>query len=129
MFEVSCASWLFSVFNAEGTDSEPRVDFRMDESSDVPILEERSSSPIDFLQDQWLVGTDIENIERYIDCNRISHFFTYLSLQHLSRQQIVDSVSVCFQQRYERDAKFAQQTQGHNAFATEKPRYVSHVSM
>uniref|UniRef100_A0A3Q3WLQ5 Uncharacterized protein n=1 Tax=Mola mola TaxID=94237 RepID=A0A3Q3WLQ5_MOLML len=42
----------------------PKVDFRMDESSDVPILEERSISPIDFLQEQWLVGTDIENIER-----------------------------------------------------------------
>ncbi|KAG7240862.1 hypothetical protein INR49_023436 [Caranx melampygus] len=46
------------------TDSEPRVDFRMDESSDVPILEDRSSSPIDFPQEQWLVGNDIENIER-----------------------------------------------------------------
>ncbi|KAG7498577.1 hypothetical protein JOB18_014186 [Solea senegalensis] len=46
------------------TDSEPKVDFRMDESSDVPILEERSSSPTDFPQEQWLVGTDIENIER-----------------------------------------------------------------
>ncbi|KAI3361633.1 hypothetical protein L3Q82_002003 [Scortum barcoo] len=46
------------------TDSEPKVDFRVDESSDVPFLEERSSSPIDFLQEQWLVGTDIENIER-----------------------------------------------------------------
>uniref|UniRef100_A0A8C6NJM8 Regulator of G protein signaling 7 binding protein b n=2 Tax=Nothobranchius furzeri TaxID=105023 RepID=A0A8C6NJM8_NOTFU len=46
------------------TDSEPRVDFRVDESSDVPILEERSSSPIDFPHEQWLVGTDIENIER-----------------------------------------------------------------
>ncbi|XP_070780241.1 regulator of G-protein signaling 7-binding protein B-like [Enoplosus armatus] len=46
------------------TDSEPKLDFRVDESSDVPILEERSSSPIDFLQEQWLVGTDIENIER-----------------------------------------------------------------
>uniref|UniRef100_A0A3B4GHW3 Regulator of G-protein signaling 7-binding protein B-like n=1 Tax=Pundamilia nyererei TaxID=303518 RepID=A0A3B4GHW3_9CICH len=46
------------------TDSEPRVDFRLDESSDVPILEDRSSSPIDFPQEQWLVGNDIENIER-----------------------------------------------------------------
>ncbi|XP_020491685.2 complement component C6 isoform X2 [Labrus bergylta] len=45
------------------TDSEPKLDFRVDESSDVPILEERSSSPIDFLTEQWLVGTDIENIE------------------------------------------------------------------
>lgn len=53
-------------FELEGTDSEPKVDFRMDESSDVPILEERSISPIDFLQEQWLVGTDIENIERYL---------------------------------------------------------------
>ncbi|TDH01811.1 hypothetical protein EPR50_G00166570 [Perca flavescens] len=46
------------------TDSEPRLDLRMDESSDVPILEERSSSPIDFPQEQWLVGMDIQNIER-----------------------------------------------------------------
>ncbi|TWW66788.1 B R7 family-binding protein [Takifugu flavidus] len=45
------------------TDSEPKVDFRMDESSDVPILEEQSSSPIEFLHEQWLVGTDIENID------------------------------------------------------------------
>lgn len=62
---VACgASWRPWLSPAAGSDSEPRVDFRMDESSDVPILEERSSSPIDFLQDQWLVGTDIENIER-----------------------------------------------------------------
>uniref|UniRef100_A0A3P9I5V7 Regulator of G protein signaling 7 binding protein b n=1 Tax=Oryzias latipes TaxID=8090 RepID=A0A3P9I5V7_ORYLA len=46
------------------TDSDPKVDFRVDESSDIPILEDRSSSPIDFPQEQWLVGTDIENIER-----------------------------------------------------------------
>lgn len=39
----------------------------MDESLDVPILEEQSSSPTEFLQEQWLVGTDIENIERYAD--------------------------------------------------------------
>lgn len=57
-------SRLASLSGPEGTDSEPRVDFRMDESSDAPILEDRSSSPIDFLQEQWLVGTDIENIER-----------------------------------------------------------------
>ncbi|KAM9841536.1 regulator of G-protein signaling 7-binding protein B-like [Aulostomus maculatus] len=46
------------------TESEPKMDFRVDESSDVPILEDRSSSPIDFPHDAWLVGTDIENIER-----------------------------------------------------------------
>ena len=65
---LSRASRLLSLSGPEGTDSEPRVDYRVDESSDVPILEERSSSPIDFLQEQWLVGTDIENIERYADC-------------------------------------------------------------
>ncbi|XP_028318544.1 regulator of G-protein signaling 7-binding protein B-like [Gouania willdenowi] len=49
----------------ERSDSEPpRVDFRVDESSDIPILEERSSSPIDFHPEQWLVGTDIQNIKR-----------------------------------------------------------------
>ncbi|KAF7655351.1 hypothetical protein LDENG_00057380 [Lucifuga dentata] len=46
------------------TDSEPKVDFRVDESSDVPILEDRSSSPIEYPQELWIVGTDIENIER-----------------------------------------------------------------
>lgn len=53
----------------------------MDESSDVPILEERSSSPIDFLQEQWLVGNDIENIERYTTApaflNCISFLFIF----------------------------------------------------
>lgn len=52
---------------SQGTDSEPKVDFRMDESSDVPILEDQSSSPMEFVQDRWLVGTDIENIERSVD--------------------------------------------------------------
>lgn len=35
----------------------------MDESSDVPMLEDRSSSPVDFPQESWLVYTDTENIE------------------------------------------------------------------
>nr|XP_046224169.1 regulator of G-protein signaling 7-binding protein B-like isoform X2 [Oncorhynchus gorbuscha] len=50
----------------KGKDSypEPRLDFKMDESSDVPILEERSSSPVDYQHESWLVCTDIENIER-----------------------------------------------------------------
>ncbi|XP_056288265.1 regulator of G-protein signaling 7-binding protein B-like isoform X4 [Pseudoliparis swirei] len=48
-----------------GTDSEPcRLDLRLDESSDVPILEDGSSSPMDFPQEQWPVGTDLQNIER-----------------------------------------------------------------
>ncbi|XP_063334981.1 complement component C6 [Pelmatolapia mariae] len=57
------------------TDSEPKVDFRLDESSDVPILEDRSSSPIDFPQEQWLVGNDIENIES----PNIKQFFSCIS--------------------------------------------------
>ncbi|KAM9820809.1 regulator of G-protein signaling 7-binding protein B-like isoform 2-T2 [Neosynchiropus ocellatus] len=48
----------------EGPESEPKMDFRVDESSDVPILEDRSSSPIDFPHELWLVETDIDNIER-----------------------------------------------------------------
>ncbi|KAM6900838.1 regulator of G-protein signaling 7-binding protein B-like [Lycodopsis pacificus] len=55
---------LLSLFGPEGTDSDPRLDFRVDESSDVPILDDRSSSPIDFPHQQWLVGMDIQNIER-----------------------------------------------------------------
>ncbi|XP_053505413.1 complement component C6 [Ictalurus furcatus] len=42
---------------------ESNADCRLDESSDVPILEDRSSSPVDFPHESWLVCTDIENIE------------------------------------------------------------------
>ncbi|XP_057216677.1 regulator of G-protein signaling 7-binding protein B isoform X2 [Triplophysa rosa] len=42
---------------------EPNTDCRVDESSDVPMLEDRSSSPVDFPQESWLVYTDTENIE------------------------------------------------------------------
>ncbi|XP_028827066.1 regulator of G-protein signaling 7-binding protein B [Denticeps clupeoides] len=50
----------------KGNDSfpEPNQDCRADESSDVPILEDRSSSPVDFPQESWMVCTDIENTEK-----------------------------------------------------------------
>ncbi|CAL8281142.1 unnamed protein product [Boreogadus saida] len=44
--------------------AEARLDFKVDESSDVPILDDSSSSPLFNHQDPWLVGTDIDNIER-----------------------------------------------------------------
>ncbi|CAF93293.1 unnamed protein product, partial [Tetraodon nigroviridis] len=37
--------------------SGPKVDLRMEESFEVPVLEEQSSSPTEFLQERWLVGT------------------------------------------------------------------------
>ncbi|XP_014913980.1 regulator of G-protein signaling 7-binding protein B-like isoform X3 [Poecilia latipinna] len=64
MLKSMCLLGVLQLHRKAGTDSEPRVDFRMDESSDVPILEDRSSSPIDYPQETWLVGTDIDNIER-----------------------------------------------------------------
>ncbi|XP_050948615.1 complement component C6 [Labeo rohita] len=42
---------------------ESNMDCKVDESSDVPMLEDRSSSPVDFPQESWVVCTDIENIE------------------------------------------------------------------
>ncbi|XP_059581123.1 regulator of G-protein signaling 7-binding protein isoform X2 [Alligator mississippiensis] len=42
------------------------VDSKMEESSEVPILEDTSSSPIDIQQHSWQVSTDIENAERDI---------------------------------------------------------------
>lgn len=56
---------------ASGNDvcPEPNMDYKVDESSDVPILEDRSSSPVDFPQESWVVCTDIENIERYSTTN------------------------------------------------------------
>ncbi|XP_075935886.1 regulator of G-protein signaling 7-binding protein B-like [Anarhichas minor] len=55
---------LLGVLQLHRKNSDPRLDFRADESSDVPILDDRSSSPIDFPHQQWLVGMDIQNIER-----------------------------------------------------------------
>lgn len=121
---------LMSVYGPEGTDSEPRVDFRLDESSDVPILEDRSSSPIDFPQEQWLVGNDIENIERYT--HRTCSFcplwkcFTITNpycVQNNWSCSLNTALFVCVQ-RYARDAKPTQQTQGDDAIATEKSRCV-----
>ncbi|XP_055776270.1 regulator of G-protein signaling 7-binding protein A [Salvelinus fontinalis] len=41
-----------------------RIDSKVDESSDIPILEDTSSSPMDCHQLCWLVATDIDNTER-----------------------------------------------------------------
>nr|XP_006117059.1 regulator of G-protein signaling 7-binding protein isoform X1 [Pelodiscus sinensis] len=40
------------------------IDSKMEENSEVPILEDTSSSPVDILQHSWQVSTDIENTER-----------------------------------------------------------------
>ncbi|XP_072848811.1 regulator of G-protein signaling 7-binding protein isoform X2 [Pogona vitticeps] len=40
------------------------IDSKTEESSEVPILEDTSSSPIDIQQHLWQVSTDIENTER-----------------------------------------------------------------
>nr|XP_020639404.1 regulator of G-protein signaling 7-binding protein isoform X1 [Pogona vitticeps] len=40
------------------------IDSKIEESSEVPILEDTSSSPIDIQQHLWQVSTDIENTER-----------------------------------------------------------------
>ncbi|CAI5649992.1 regulator of G-protein signaling 7-binding protein A [Oreochromis niloticus] len=42
----------------------PGLDGKTEESSDIPILEDTSSSPTDCPQLCWLVATDIENIEK-----------------------------------------------------------------
>lgn len=41
------------------------MDTKVEESSEVPILEDTSSSPTD-IQHLWQVSTDIENTERYV---------------------------------------------------------------
>ncbi|XP_055367809.1 regulator of G-protein signaling 7-binding protein A isoform X2 [Betta splendens] len=42
----------------------PAVDSKTEDSSDIPILEDTSSSPTDCPQLCWLVAADIENIEK-----------------------------------------------------------------
>lgn len=63
MFKANCSPC------ALGKDScgPPGVDSKIEESSDIPILEDTSSSPTDCPQLCWLVATDIENIEKYVD--------------------------------------------------------------
>ncbi|XP_030644196.1 regulator of G-protein signaling 7-binding protein A isoform X2 [Chanos chanos] len=46
------------------TSGPARIESKMDESSDIPILEDTSSSPMDYPQSYLLVSTDIDNIER-----------------------------------------------------------------
>ncbi|XP_054254070.1 regulator of G-protein signaling 7-binding protein isoform X2 [Indicator indicator] len=41
------------------------LDTKVEESSEVPILEDTLSSPTDTQQHLWQVSTDIENTERY----------------------------------------------------------------
>ncbi|KAM7167192.1 regulator of G-protein signaling 7-binding protein isoform 6-T6 [Macrochelys suwanniensis] len=41
------------------------LDNKMEESSEVPILEDTSSSPTDIQQHSWQVSSDIENTERH----------------------------------------------------------------
>ncbi|ETE63473.1 Regulator of G-protein signaling 7-binding protein [Ophiophagus hannah] len=40
------------------------LDSKLEESSEAPILEETSSSPVEIQQHLWQVSTDIENTER-----------------------------------------------------------------
>ncbi|XP_040977321.1 regulator of G-protein signaling 7-binding protein-like isoform X1 [Aquila chrysaetos chrysaetos] len=54
-------------FHQKGKEScaPPKIlDTKVDESSEVPILEDTSSSPTDIQQHLWQVSTDIENTER-----------------------------------------------------------------
>ncbi|KAJ8347019.1 hypothetical protein SKAU_G00284200 [Synaphobranchus kaupii] len=46
------------------SDAEPSVDCRVEDSSDVPILEDRWSPPMDCLHYSWLMCTDMENTQR-----------------------------------------------------------------
>ncbi|XP_075446031.1 regulator of G-protein signaling 7-binding protein isoform X2 [Ascaphus truei] len=40
------------------------IDYKMEESSEIPILDDTSSLPLDIQQHCWQVSTDIENTER-----------------------------------------------------------------
>ncbi|XP_064422941.1 regulator of G-protein signaling 7-binding protein A isoform X2 [Latimeria chalumnae] len=40
------------------------IDYKMEDNSEIPILEDTSSSPVEVQQHSWQVSTDIENIER-----------------------------------------------------------------
>ncbi|NXN35833.1 R7BP protein, partial [Rhinoptilus africanus] len=56
---------LFKYFKGKEPCAPPKIlDTKVEESSEVPILEDTSSSPTDIQQHLWQVSTDIENTER-----------------------------------------------------------------
>ncbi|MFT7811805.1 regulator of G-protein signaling 7-binding protein isoform X1 [Arapaima gigas] len=52
------------IFPGKEIHTAPKVDSKADESSDIPILEDTSSSPVDCPQYSFLVSNDVDNIER-----------------------------------------------------------------
>ncbi|XP_009708622.1 PREDICTED: regulator of G-protein signaling 7-binding protein-like, partial [Cariama cristata] len=55
----------FKYFEGKEPCAPPKIlDAKVEESSEVPILEDTSSSPTDVQQHLWQVSTDIENTER-----------------------------------------------------------------
>ena len=59
--------FVLACFKGIETCAAPKIiDSKTEESSEVPILEDTSSSPIDIQQHLWQVSTDIENTERYV---------------------------------------------------------------
>ncbi|KFV97092.1 Regulator of G-protein signaling 7-binding protein [Eurypyga helias] len=54
------------------------LDTKVEETSEVPILEDTSSSPTDIQQHLWQVSTDIENTERYVDMREMKNLLSKL---------------------------------------------------
>ena len=82
-----------------------------------------SSSPIDFPQEQWLVGNDIENIERYRAWVCLFKINCLNSWWNEILRTAAESLLIPRPHRDMREMrKPPQQTQGHDATATEKPR-------
>lgn len=58
---------MFKYFKGKEPCGPPKIlDTKVEESSEVPILEDTSLSPTDIQQHLWQVSTDIENTERYV---------------------------------------------------------------
>lgn len=66
-FFVIIVRFVFNHLKGIETCAAPKIiDSKVEESSEVPILEDTSSSPTDIQQHLWQVSTDIENTERYV---------------------------------------------------------------
>ncbi|KFQ43717.1 Regulator of G-protein signaling 7-binding protein, partial [Nestor notabilis] len=68
-------------FHRKGKESgaPPKIlDTKVEEGSEVPFLEDTSSSPTDIQQHLWQVSTDIENTERYVDIREMKNLLSKL---------------------------------------------------
>ena len=87
-------SWLCSmIFAGKNSSVLQRMESRVEDASDIPMLEDTSSSPVESSQAALLVVTDIDNSERYCILS-VDVFERYSTRKMLSTWLFVSALQV-----------------------------------